>query len=126
MTEGGADMKIAILMFALFSSVVAFAQDVHFSKQELIEIVAEPAAEAACTENFVNCIGITTAVCTKEVVDLANGTCSKQIPAEGGGKDAIGELVPKFVNCVVPGLMAKYKKNIQKNALTPACQSFMK
>jgi hypothetical protein len=122
-TMGDSQMKIIILLIMFTITGIASAQDVHFSKQELIGIIGPATAEEACSQEFMACLDLSQATCNSEIDKLARGACSKHVPKGGAGVDEIADISRNLAKCVVTDIMARYKQNLVKNAKTPACQA---
>jgi hypothetical protein len=115
-------MKTIILSILFAFTGVASAQDVHFSKKELVDMNAE----AVCTQDFMACLELTQTACYGEVNKAARESCSKHIPKSGAGMDEINEIGKNFSNCLVSAIIGTHNQTLMKNIKTPACQSLMK
>lgn len=116
-------MKTIIISILFAFASVASAQDVHFSKKELLDMIGPEMAPGICTQNLMDCLDLSQAACNAEIGRLLVGSCAGHVPEGGAGGDAIGEIAGKFSHCVVADLLAAHKNALKKNAMTPACQS---
>lgn len=120
-------MKTLTAIAILILSTVVHGVEVRFSQQELCDILAPAIADGACSEAIVACLDYSSkSTCTTEVEKLARGKCGEFIPAEGGGQEITAEVSGKMAEYVVSEIMETRKSMMEKNIMTPACQSFTK
>ena len=116
-------MKTLVVLILLAISGGVYAQDVTFSKKELVEMIEPAMLEHACTENIITCLGITKKRCESEVHNLVKVACDKHIPENGAGMETIKEISKNTASCVMSDIFAKHKAAMQKNIKSPACQA---
>ena len=112
---------IMIIMFVMISSV--FAQDITFTRKDIIDMSVEATVNSACAENILSCLKISKATCETDVKKLLMNDCASKVPETVSNMEKVPEYAGQLAGCTVKALLTKHNSSMVKNINSAACQS---
>lgn len=102
---------------------MVFAQDITFSKKEIVDMTVEQTVKSSCTTTIRDCLKISAATCEADIKSLLYKDCSTGIPETVSDMEKFSEYVGQLAGCAVKGLFAKHNSSFQKNITSAACKA---
>ena len=119
--------SIFVILFMVAGSLTA--QEVEYTKQELVNMMLPELIKSTCTPAILECYELSTDSCKADVEKLVRGSCSSHIPntltLTLTDMEPIKNISKKVATCVVGGVIGSRAEQLMKNINTPGCQSLL-
>ena len=116
-------MKTLMITTIALLCNVALAQDVTFSRKDIIDMSVEATVASACANNILSCLKISADSCAADVTRLLKNDCAGNVPETVSDMEKVPTYAGKLAGCAVQALLKKHQASMQKNFNSPACQS---
>lgn len=116
-------MKTIVITALLGLAGSVFAQDVSFSRKDIIDMSIDATISNACAQNIISCLNITAAACEADVRILLANKCANKVPETVSDMEKLPEYAGQLAGCTVKALLSKHNSRMQQNINSPACQS---